>query len=140
MAHHEKLPKKLGSHTMYNFGLKFSIQGCLYNSQTCEESEKSWERLIHAYKLEDNAWLSGLYSKHSFWVPIFLKDVLWVEMSTTHRSESMNAFFYDFLHSGTTLKEFVDQSDNSLKKKLRMNKLLTSPHAMPQYYVFHLLP
>ncbi|KAF5464716.1 hypothetical protein F2P56_014770 [Juglans regia] len=32
----------------------------------------------------------------------------------------MNAFFDGFVHSGTTLKEFVDQFDNSLRKKVEL--------------------
>ncbi|KAF5482446.1 hypothetical protein F2P56_003016 [Juglans regia] len=41
-------------------------------------------------------------------------------MSTTQRSESMNIFFDIYVHSGTTLKEFVDQFDNTLKKKVEV--------------------
>ncbi|XP_059446555.1 protein FAR1-RELATED SEQUENCE 5-like [Corylus avellana] len=37
-------------------------------------------------------------------------------MTTTQRSESMNAFFDDYVHSQTTLKEFFDQFDNALRK------------------------
>ncbi|KAG7994548.1 hypothetical protein I3843_01G062800 [Carya illinoinensis] len=41
-----KLPEKLGSHTMYNAGLKTSIQNALYDSQTCAEFEMKWGQLI----------------------------------------------------------------------------------------------
>ncbi|KAG2721288.1 hypothetical protein I3760_02G074700 [Carya illinoinensis] len=41
-------------------------------------------------------------------------------MSTTQRYESMNAFFNRFVHSGTTLKEFVNQFDNALRKKVEV--------------------
>ncbi|KAG7994084.1 hypothetical protein I3843_01G037700 [Carya illinoinensis] len=44
-------------------------------------------------------------------------------MSTTQRSESMNAFFDGFVHSWTMLKEFVDQFDNALRKKVENEKL-----------------
>ena len=30
----------------------------------------------------------------------------------------MNAFFYGYVHSSTTLKEFIDQNDNALHKKV----------------------
>ncbi|XP_042962580.1 protein FAR1-RELATED SEQUENCE 9-like [Carya illinoinensis] len=39
-------------------------------------------------------------------------------MSTTQRSKSMNAFFDGYVHAKTNLKEFVDQYDNALKKKI----------------------
>ena len=40
-------------------------------------------------------------------------------MTTTQRSESMNDFFDGYVHSSTTLKEFVDQYDNALRKKAK---------------------
>jgi hypothetical protein len=39
-------------------------------------------------------------------------------MTTTQRSESMNAFFDGYVHSSTTLKGFVDQYDNALRKNV----------------------
>ncbi|KAG6724803.1 hypothetical protein I3842_02G000300 [Carya illinoinensis] len=113
----QKLPEKLGSHSEYN-GLKTAIQNVVYDIQSCEEFEEKWEQLMHKYDLIDNAWLQGLYTERSFWVPIFLKSVFWAGMSTTQRLESMNAFFDGFVPSGTTLKEFVDQFDNALRKKV----------------------
>jgi hypothetical protein len=67
-------------------------------------------------KFEDNAWLHGLYSERTFWVPTYLKNTFWTGMSTTQRSESMNSFFDGYVHSKTTLKEFVDQFDNGLRR------------------------
>ncbi|XP_042974208.1 protein FAR1-RELATED SEQUENCE 6-like isoform X2 [Carya illinoinensis] len=113
----QKLPEKLGSHSEYN-GLKYAIQNAVYDTQSCEEFEEKWGQLMHQYDVTDNAWLQGLYTERSFWVPVYLKGVFWARMSTTQRSESMNAFFDRFVRSGTTLKEFVDQFDNALRKKV----------------------
>ncbi|KAF5457214.1 hypothetical protein F2P56_021330 [Juglans regia] len=115
-----KLPEKLGSHAAFNAGLKTAIQNALYDSQTCGEFEEKWGQFIKKYDLGENAWLQGLYNERSFWVPVYLKGVFWAGMSTTQRSESMNAFFDGFVHSGTTLKEFVDQFDNALRKKVEL--------------------
>jgi hypothetical protein len=43
-------------------------------------------------------------------------------MNTTQRSESMNAFFDGYVHSQTTLKEFVDQFDSALKRMVEKEK------------------
>ncbi|KAG2694522.1 hypothetical protein I3760_08G149300 [Carya illinoinensis] len=95
-----------------------AIQNAVYDTQTCDEFEEKWQQLIRKYGLMGNAWLEGLYTERSFWVPVYLKSVFWAGMSTTQRSESMNAFFDGYAHSSTTLKEFVDQYDNASRKKV----------------------
>ncbi|KAG2665167.1 hypothetical protein I3760_16G117800 [Carya illinoinensis] len=115
-----KLPEKLGSHSHFNTGLKSSIQAALYDSRTSTEFEERWGQLLDTYDLRENNWLQSLYEEMTFWVPVYLKDVFWAGMSTTQRSKSMNAFFDGYVHSGTTLKEFVDQFDNALRKKVEV--------------------
>ncbi|XP_042978104.1 protein FAR1-RELATED SEQUENCE 4-like isoform X3 [Carya illinoinensis] len=115
-----KLPEKLGSHSHFSSGLKSSIQAALYDSHTSTEFEERWGQLLDMYDLRENNWLKSLYEERTFWVPVYLKDVFWAGMSTTQRSESMNAFFDGYVHSGTTLKEFVDQFDNALRKKVEV--------------------
>ncbi|XP_042979904.1 protein FAR1-RELATED SEQUENCE 5-like [Carya illinoinensis] len=83
-----------------------------------EEFEKCWEGLINTYSLQENAWLQSLYAERGHWIPVFLKEFFWAGMSTTQRSESMNAFFDGYVHAKTNLKEFVDQFDNALRKKI----------------------
>jgi hypothetical protein len=113
----KKIPDKFGSHSQYH-AIKSALRSCVYDSQTCDEFDTSWQSLVECYKLEDNAWLHSLYSERTFWVPTYLKGVFWAGMTTTQRSESMNAFFDGYVHSSTTLKEFVDQYDNALRKKV----------------------
>ncbi|XP_040989059.1 protein FAR1-RELATED SEQUENCE 5-like [Juglans microcarpa x Juglans regia] len=114
----KKVPEKFGSHGAYKDGLKSQLLKCVYDSQTIEEFEKCWEVMITIYNLKENAWLQSLYAARTYWAPVFLKEVFWAGMSTTQRSESMNAFFDGYVHARTNLKEFVDQFDNALKKKI----------------------
>ncbi|KAG7975071.1 hypothetical protein I3843_06G078000 [Carya illinoinensis] len=114
----KKVPEKLGSHSSYKSGLKNALMKCVYDTQTIEEFENCWDELITTYNLHENAWLQSLFAEREYWVPAFLKEFFWADISTTQRSESMNAFFDGYVHSETTLKEFVDQFDNALKKKI----------------------
>ncbi|XP_042973094.1 protein FAR1-RELATED SEQUENCE 5-like [Carya illinoinensis] len=91
---------------------------CVYDTQSIEDFEKCWAEFINTFELHENAWLNSLYAERDHWVPVFLKETFWAGMSTTQRSESMNAFFDGYVHSKTNLKEFVDQFDNALKKKI----------------------
>ncbi|CAA3021759.1 FAR1-RELATED SEQUENCE 5-like [Olea europaea subsp. europaea] len=74
--------------------------------------------MIEKYNLHDNDWLSGLYSNRGRWVPCYLKCMFWAAMLTTQRSESMNAFFDGYVHSKTSLKQFVEQYERALRNKV----------------------
>ncbi|KAF5447084.1 hypothetical protein F2P56_032662 [Juglans regia] len=113
-----KVPEKLGSHGQYKCGLKSKLLSCVYDSLTIEEFENSWKSLNDTFNLHENAWLQSLYAEKEFWVPVYLKNSFWAGTSTTQRSESMNAFFDGYVHARTNFKEFVDQFDNALKKKV----------------------
>ncbi|XP_041001764.1 protein FAR1-RELATED SEQUENCE 5-like [Juglans microcarpa x Juglans regia] len=128
----KKVPEKLGSYSLYKTGMKNALMKCVYDTQLVDEFEKCWDQLINTYNLHENAWLQSLYVEREHWVPAYLKECFWAGMSTTQRSESMNAFFDGYVHTRTNLKEFVDQFDNALKKRLRMKILRTSSHLMPQ--------
>ncbi|XP_042960040.1 protein FAR-RED IMPAIRED RESPONSE 1-like [Carya illinoinensis] len=123
-----KLSKKLGLHAEFKCGLKSALQKCVYDSQTSGEFEKSWEVFLNTYNLHKNTWLQSLYSERMYWVPVYLKDTFWAGMSTTQRSEGMNVFFDGFVHSDTTLKEFIDQFDNALRKKVE-NEMAAEFHS-----------
>ncbi|KAG6625741.1 hypothetical protein CIPAW_16G119700 [Carya illinoinensis] len=119
----KKVPEKLGSYGSYKTRMKNALMKCVYDSQQPDEFEKCWDELLTTYNLHENAWLHSLYVERQHWVPAFLKACFWAGMSTTQRSESMNAFFDGYVHSRTNLKEFVDQFDNALKKKIENENL-----------------
>ncbi|KAH9770356.1 protein FAR1-RELATED SEQUENCE [Citrus sinensis] len=52
------------------------------------------------------------------WVPAFVKTTFWAGMSTTQRSESMNAFFDEYVNSKTTLKQFVEKYEKAMESKI----------------------
>ncbi|XP_058189482.1 protein FAR-RED IMPAIRED RESPONSE 1-like [Rhododendron vialii] len=113
-----KVPDKFKSYDLYK-PIKKSLKNAVYDSLNPEEFEQNWANLIQQFDLQSNDWLAGLYEGRHRWIPAFLKDIFWAGMSTTQRSESMNSFFDGYIHSNTTLKEFVEQYDNALRKKVQ---------------------
>ncbi|KAI8534595.1 hypothetical protein RHMOL_Rhmol10G0102500 [Rhododendron molle] len=113
----KKIPVKLNTYEAYE-SIKSSLRNVVFDSLSVGEFEENWKNMIHTYQLGDNQWLSGLYEERHRWVPAFVKDIFWAGMSTTQRSESMNAFFDGYVHSKTTLKEFVSQYENALRSKV----------------------
>nr|XP_043625945.1 protein FAR1-RELATED SEQUENCE 5-like [Erigeron canadensis] len=86
----KKLPEKLGSHRKYKF-IKYRLKKVVY--------------------------LISLYLERHGWVPCYVKDTFWARMSTTQRSESINAFFDKYVNKKTTLKQFVEQYENALRDR-----------------------
>ncbi|KAI8523836.1 hypothetical protein RHMOL_Rhmol13G0103200 [Rhododendron molle] len=114
----KKIRDKLKSYNEYK-AIKTSLKSAVYDSLYPVDFEQNWADLIKQFNLQSNDWLAGLYKERHRWVPAFVKDTFWAGMSTTQRSESMNAFFDGYVHSNTTLKEFVGQYENALRKKVQ---------------------
>ncbi|KAH9762576.1 protein FAR1-RELATED SEQUENCE [Citrus sinensis] len=115
----KKVPEKLGAFKERE-GIISSLLSAVYNSLSSDAFEEAWHCMITEYDLWDNDWLNGLYEERHRWVPCYLKGYFWAEMSTTQRSESMNAFFYGFVNSKTNLKQFVKQYENALRRKTEL--------------------
>ncbi|XP_022847495.1 protein FAR1-RELATED SEQUENCE 5-like [Olea europaea var. sylvestris] len=88
----KKLPEKFGYHVDKG-SIFHTIHNLVYDSQFIQNFEEGWRVMIDTYDLHNNTWLSGLYENRSRWVPCYFKTSFWAGMSTTQRSESMNAFF-----------------------------------------------
>lgn len=95
-----------------------AIKGAVYDSQFPDEFDDAWEDILDKYQLHDNRWCTDMYAERSRWVPCYLKSSFWAGMSTTQRSESMNAFFDGFITSRTSLKQFVEQYDRAVRNKI----------------------
>ncbi|XP_042396925.1 protein FAR-RED IMPAIRED RESPONSE 1-like [Zingiber officinale] len=113
----KKLPAKFSSHANYKL-IKRNLKNIVYNSLTTTECDSNWKKFIKEFNLEKNDWLNSLYEIRHKWMPVYVKDKFWAGMSTSQRSESMNVFFDNYVHSKTTLKQFVEQYDNALKSKI----------------------
>ncbi|XP_052170376.1 protein FAR1-RELATED SEQUENCE 5-like [Diospyros lotus] len=109
----KKLSEKFGSHPCKGLILS-TVHGLVYNSQHQEDFEHGWTTMVDQFDLHENNWLSRLFENRSRWIPCFLKTTFWAGMSTTQRSESINAFFDGYVHSKTSLKQFVEQYEQAL--------------------------
>jgi len=118
----KKISEKFKAYSQYD-AIKSALRRCVYESQTCGDFEIGWQRVLERYNLKDNDWLCRLYDERTFWVPAYLKGVFWAGMTTTQRSESMNAFFDGYVRPSTTLKQFVDKYDIALRKKVENEAL-----------------
>jgi len=112
----KKVPEKLQGYTQYNV-IKSQMKALVYDSSGVDQFEFGWNEFITNNGLVNNDWLCSLYEDRHLWVPCYLRNKFWAEMSTTQRSEGMNAFFDGFINSSTSLQQFVIQYDNALRQK-----------------------
>ncbi|KAI8539742.1 hypothetical protein RHMOL_Rhmol09G0206400 [Rhododendron molle] len=113
----KKLPEKLNGYEAHE-KISCSMRKAVYDSLTIEQFEDAWDGFIKKYELQSNTWLEGMYLERKRWVPAYVKDVFWAGMSSTQRSEGMNAYFDGYVHAKTTLKQFVEQYENALGDKV----------------------
>ncbi|XP_047178212.1 protein FAR1-RELATED SEQUENCE 5-like [Vigna umbellata] len=109
----KKIPEKFQGYNNY-VGIKCDITSVVYDSGNATDFDIGWKRLLTTHGLQNNEWLCNLYEERQKWVPCYLKNHFWADMSTTQRSEGMNAFFDGFINSSTTLQQFVVQCNKKL--------------------------
>ncbi|XP_040999645.1 protein FAR1-RELATED SEQUENCE 5-like [Juglans microcarpa x Juglans regia] len=102
----KKVSEKFGAYSQYD-DIKSQRHRCVYDMLSRDEFDKCWQQLLDSFDLHDHSWLEWLYSERHLWVPAYIKNDFWVGMSSTQRSEGMNAFFDDYINSKTTLKHVI---------------------------------
>jgi hypothetical protein len=81
----------------------------LYKLETREDFEYQWPQVVARYNLQSNKHVKGLYVIRNYWALTYLRDYFFGGMTTTGRSESINAFIKRFINSHTSLSDFVKQ-------------------------------
>ncbi|XP_077246394.1 protein FAR1-RELATED SEQUENCE 5-like [Tasmannia lanceolata] len=98
------------------------------------DSEKEWGALVEKYNLDDRHWLCKMWDLRMHWVPAYFRDTFTAGMTSSARSESINAFFDGFVKQSTTLEEFVVQYEKALvarrKKEAEEDWRTKSSHAV----------
>ncbi|XP_077240724.1 protein FAR1-RELATED SEQUENCE 5-like [Tasmannia lanceolata] len=85
-----------------------------YGTSDINECQMEWGRLVDKYKIDEKDWLAKMWELRTHWVPAYWRDTFTAGMTSSQRSESMNAFFVGFVNQKTSLHDFVDQYEKAL--------------------------
>ncbi|XP_061375416.1 protein FAR1-RELATED SEQUENCE 5-like [Gastrolobium bilobum] len=88
-----------------------------YKSRNIDEFEGKWEVLRTKYVIKTDSWLANMYASCHHWAKAYLKDTFFAGMTTSGRSESINAFFDGYVNSNTMLNDYVIQYDKAIKSR-----------------------
>ncbi|XVE49642.1 hypothetical protein DITRI_Ditri01bG0098000 [Diplodiscus trichospermus] len=90
---------------------------CVNLPESIEEYESCWLSLVDRYELRDHEWLQMIYNDRRQWVPVYLRDTFFAEMSITQRSDSMNSYFDGFVNASTNLNQFFKLYEKALESR-----------------------
>ena len=127
-----KLPKRLRP-IAYAENFRKPFNDCIHNSEIQEEFESRWVDVIKKNNLEGNDWLHHLYTVKHSWVPAYLRHIFFVGMSSSQRSDSINAIVDKYVSKKTTLVELLFQVDSTLERQreLELNEDFDSRNSHP---------
>lgn len=86
-----------------HLGFEAELHKCVNLTNSVEEFESCWLSLIDRHGLGEHEWLQSLYADWRQWVPVYLRDTFFAEMSITQRSDSINSYFDGYVNAATTL-------------------------------------
>ncbi|KAL3848930.1 hypothetical protein ACJIZ3_010812 [Penstemon smallii] len=87
---------------------------CVNGADTSEEFESCWPSLLDRYYLMDNEWLHAMYEIRSQWVPVYMRDVFFGELSPLDCGDSISLFFDGFLSNTTAMQVLIKQYEKAV--------------------------
>ncbi|CAJ2633481.1 protein FAR1-RELATED SEQUENCE 5-like [Trifolium pratense] len=98
-----------------NFEAEF--HKCVNLTDSIDEFESCWSKLVDRYVLREVEWLQAIHSACRHWVPVYLRDTFFAEMSITQRSDSMNSYFDGYVNASTSLNQFFKLYEKALESR-----------------------
>ncbi|XP_043713489.1 protein FAR1-RELATED SEQUENCE 5-like [Telopea speciosissima] len=90
---------------------------CVNLAESIEEFESCWMSLIDRYNLREHDWLQAIFNARRQWVPVYLRDTFFAEMSIAQRNDSMNSYFDGYVNASTTLQLLIKQYEKALESR-----------------------
>ncbi|KAG6712224.1 hypothetical protein I3842_05G093600 [Carya illinoinensis] len=113
----KKCQEKLSHVFLKHPSFEADFHKCVNLTESIEEFESCWLSLVDGYDLRDHEWLQTIYSARRQWVPVYLRDTFFAEMSITQRSDSMNSYFDGYVNASTNLNQFFKLYEKALESR-----------------------
>ena len=113
----KKCQEKLSIVFLQHPNFEADFHKCVNLTDSIEEFESCWLSLVDKYDLRDHEWLQTIYSARKQWVPVYLRDTFFAEMSITQRSDSMNSYFDGYVNASTNLNQFFKLYEKALESR-----------------------
>lgn len=106
----EKLAHIYQSHPTFELEFK----RCINDTEAIHEFESCWTVLLGRYYLTDNEWLLSIYNARQQWVPVYVRDSFFGDLSLPERREGLDAFFSGYINAVTTIQVLLKQYEKAV--------------------------
>ncbi|XP_021728776.1 protein FAR1-RELATED SEQUENCE 5-like [Chenopodium quinoa] len=114
--------------------IQADLKVVVHDSLCIEEFEDSWKHMVTKYRLQNNDWINDTFENREHWAPGFWRGSFWAGMSSTQRSEGQNRCIKGYVSLNTGLFQFMNQFEQSNKKKVEDEKDLNfQSHSKPYH-------
>ncbi|KAJ3704412.1 hypothetical protein LUZ61_008117 [Rhynchospora tenuis] len=96
-------------------GFKDELAAVINRSLTIDDFQDQWAAMIDRYKLGNVKHLKTMFTTRHEWVPAYFRGIFFADMSTTQRSESINAIFKTWVKCNTSIFQFVKRIENMIE-------------------------
>ncbi|XP_078441885.1 protein FAR1-RELATED SEQUENCE 9-like [Wolffia australiana] len=91
--------------------LRAEFEACVLGAETVRAFESSWLDILHRYDLTKNSWLQALFSIRQRWVPLYLRDTFFGELTPAQKLETVNDLYKRHFNAKTSLRVLLAQFD-----------------------------
>jgi hypothetical protein len=82
------------------------------------EFEEAWHELVEKYNLRKNQMMLRMWEDRKDWISAYFKEAFCARMTSTQRSESMNAILKrGYVNEQHNLHRFVEQVNNCIQNR-----------------------
>jgi hypothetical protein len=87
---------------------------CINMSETINEFEASWKALISKVSSQKSEWIDLMYSCRHQWVPVYLRDTFFGDVSLKLQCSSRSSLFEGYISAKTDSQSFIQQYEKAL--------------------------
>ncbi|KAF7826726.1 protein FAR1-RELATED SEQUENCE 5-like [Senna tora] len=102
---------KAESHFLQDF------KSCMYQYEEVTHFEEAWSKLLSHYNVQENKWLSSVYTLKEKWATCYMNSAFTLGMRSTQLSESLNADFKRYLTQNININEFLTHFERVVEDK-----------------------
>jgi hypothetical protein len=90
------------------------LANCVDMSETVDEFEANWKVLISKVDSPNSEWLDLLYNCRHRWVPLYLRDTFFGDVSSKQQCASRSLLFEGYISAKTDSQSFIQQYEKAL--------------------------